>query len=316
MSEIKSRELEKDFPVFYKTANYLKNRVNFFKYSLPKLFDANYNYELAERLCKIGLEISSNDWGKYFKNVDGLIYLSLDFLKLQVNLEKTRKYLYSSFKEVEENIYSKTNQHEEGPNYLWGLYFSEVFWKIHHNFFNFFLKNFVDQRQNHGTILEIPSGTGFFLSEFLRENPEWRGTGIDLADTAIAISEMVLNANNIPKKSYNIIKKNFLDFDAIEKFDRIICGEFLEHVEDPLKILMKLNSLLKENGKIFLTVAVWAAGIDHIYLYTNPQEVRDHTHQAGFHIEKELVQSVFEKDEGNPEKGNIPVSYAAILLKK
>ena len=94
-----------------------------------------------------------------------------------------------------------------------------------------------------------------------------------------------------------------------------MCGEFLEHLEDPLGCLKKLNRLLKDDGKLFLTVAVYAAMIDHIYLYRSAQEVRNHIIEAGFKIEKELVQTVFDKDSSDPEKENIPISYAAILTK-
>jgi len=53
--------------------------------------------------------------------------------------------------------------------------------------------------------------------------------------------------------------------------------------------------------------------IDHIFLYKSAQEVREHIKEAGLSIENELVQAVFEKDESDPEKEKIPVSYAAIL---
>ncbi len=308
--------MEIKFPIFFKTADYLQNKTNFFKNSLPKLFSSDFDFELAERICKTGLEISSNNMDEYFKNVDGLIDLSMEFLMLQVKLEKTGKYLYSSVKEVEEQAYSTHENHPEGPNYMWGLYFSEIFWKVHHYFTNFFLRDFANTNQSSGLVLEIPSGTGFFLNEFLRKNPSWHGIGIDMSDTSIEFSKKVFKANNISEKSYEIIKKNFLDYENTEKFDRIICGEFLEHVEDPVGILKKLRSLLKENGKIFLTVAVWAANIDHIYLYNSAQEVRNHIRDAQLRAEKELVQSVFEKHADNPEKEKIPVIYAAILSKK
>ena len=90
----------------------------------------------------------------------------------------------------------------------------------------------------------------------------------------------------------------------------------MEHLEDPLEVLNKLYRILTDDGKIFITVAVWAAHIDHIYLYKSANDVRDHLHQANFCIENELVQAVFEKDETNPEKEKIPVNYAAILKKK
>jgi len=306
-------KIQLEYPTFYETVEYLRGKTFFFKKTLDRLLDSEFNYGLAERICKTALHITGNDRVKYYKNVDELVDMSLQFLKLQIQLEKTGKYLYSSFNEIKEQ-YAKNEGHE-GPDYLWGLYLSEVFWKIHHGFTNFFLKEFVNNAEVRGTVIEIPCGNGFFLSEFLRQNAQWKGTGIDLADASVEFSKILLNANKIPEKSYEIIKMDFLDYNETQKFDRIICGEFLEHLEDPAAALTKFFHMLKDNGKMFLTVAVWAAHIDHIYLYTKPQEVRDHITGAGFKIEKELVQSVLEDKRESLEVGKIPISYAAILSK-
>ena len=310
---MKIQETQEKYPNFYDTANYLQNKTFFFKKSLPKLIQTNFNFELAERLCKTGLNLFNNDQNLYYKKLDELIDMSLRFLKLQIKLEKTGKYLYSSFDEVKED-YAK-NVDNEGPDYLWGLYFSEIFWKIHHGFTNFFLKDFLHKEPETGLVLEIPCGTGFFMTEFLRINPEWHAVGVDLEDASINFTRNILKANNISTSSYTIIKDDFFKYQPKEKFDKIICGEFLEHLEDPLSALKKLSEMLKDDGKIFLTAAVWAAHIDHIYLYEKPQEVRDQIIEANLRIEKELVQSVFEKEGEEMEKGKIPISYAAILIK-
>jgi len=308
------QDIEKKHPTFFKTSIYLQNKAIFFQNSIPKLIEKDYDFELAERICKNGLILSSNDWYEYQKNLNNLIELSFDFLKLQVSLEKTGKYLYSSYKEVEKNLYEK-NDGQSGPNYLWGLYFSEIFWKIHCKLTKFFLKDFVSKVGEEGYILEVPVGTGFHLSQFLLNKPQWIGLGIDIADSAVTFSKNILEVNNIQKTSYNITKKDFFSFDSDKKFDRIICGEFLEHVEKPVDVLNKLHGLLNKDGKIFLTAAVWAGGVDHIYLYTHPNEIRNQIKESKFCIENELVQAVLEKDEINPEKGKIPVNYAAILTK-
>jgi len=310
-----SEEIEKRFPTLCKTADYLQNKTVFFKSSIPKLLNSDFDFKFGEKICKTALEIVSNNWNEYFKRVDKLIDLSFEFLKLQIQLEKTGKYLYSTFSEVEENLYSKNDSHEHGPDYLWGLYFSEIFWKIHYNFTKFFLQSFVNDVKNEGRVLEVPTGSGFFLCEFLQKNSKWKGTGVDLADSSISISQKILRTNHISKDSYVLKKYDFHNLKEEEKFDRIICGEFLEHLENPLEALKKFNNLLKNDGKMFLTVAIWAAQFDHIYLYKNANEVRDHIQKAGFQIDKELVQVVFEKDEKDPEKSKIPVSYAGILSK-
>ena len=93
----------------------------------------------------------------------------------------------------------------------------------------------------------------------------------------------------------------------------ILCGEFLEHLEDPLGALKKLYSILDDDGELFLTVAVYAAMIDHIYLYKSVQEVRDQILDAGFGIKSELVQNVFQR--GKSEGAETPINYSAILTK-
>ena len=301
------------FPLFYKTANHLSDKANFFKNSFPKLFNSKYDYVFAERICQTGLKACSNNWDEYLLRVENLIKLSFDFLKLQMMLEKNGKYLYSSFEEVEK-LYSE-NDEQPGPDYLWGLYFSEIFWKIHCNLTKFFVSKFIEDTNDHGKVLEIPIGTGFYLSEFLLKKPNWIGLGIDLAQNAIKFSNTICNLNKINENNFKIIQKNFLEFETIEKFDRIICGEFLEHVEDPILVLKKLKNLLTDNGKIFITAAIWSGGIDHIYLYKTTDEVRDQISQIGLKIEIELPQAVFEKDEQDIEKEKTPINYSAILSK-
>ena len=309
---MQTHDLKKQYPILFKTSNYLQNKAFFFKNSLPKLLSSNkYNFQRAENCCEIALKLSSGNWDEYFKKVDILIDLSFDFLKLQLQLEKNGRYSFSTLEEVEKNVYHDS----DGPNYLWGLYFSEFFWEVHINLVDFFIDEFASKNQKTGNILEVPVGSGFFLSQFLTKNPEWKGVGIDFAESATNLSSAILHENNIPEKSYQIIKEDFLNFQTNKKFDKIICGEFLEHVESPLTILKKLNNLLNHNGEVFVTAAIWSGGVDHIFLYTNAQEVRNHIEEADFQIVKELVQPVFEKDKNNTEKSKIPINYAAIIKK-
>ncbi len=306
-------KIEKSYPVFYKTANYLISILPSFERTIENQINNEFDFEFAERICTMGLKISKN-WQQYCSHVNNLKEMSQDFLRLQIELEKTGKYTFSSFEEVQKFVYTRND--DEGPNYLWGLYFSEIFWKVHYNFVNFFLTNFVRNQTQNGTILEVPSGTGFFLSEFLHANVSWNGLGVDISESSIEFSKKLLETNNISFNSYELIKQDFLKLDESKCFDRICCGEFLEHLENPLQALQKFHRLLNKHGKIFITVAVWAANIDHIYLYKNAEEVREHIRDAGFKIEMELVQAVFEKNEKDPEEEKIPVSYAAILSKK
>lgn len=306
-------DLSEKYPILSKTSNYLEEKCYFFKGVLKQLRDLGPDYGWGEELCKRAFEMSGGDWKCYFEKVQTLIDFSLEFLNLQIKLEKTGGYPYSSFLEVEKNVYNDPNRKLKGPWYIWALYFSQFFWVTHNKVFSFFVDDFIKNSPDTGFLLEVPTGTGLFITKFLLNRSAWGGVGVDLGETSIKFTKDVMDVYGLPPQRVKIINEDIYKFKTDKKFDRILCGEFLEHVEDPFSVLVKLKNLLNDNGKIFLTVAVWAAMIDHIYLYSSPEDVRLHIKKAGLKIEKELVQSVFRNRK--PEDGRVPVNYCAILSK-
>ena len=129
----------------------------------------------------------------------------------------------------------------------------------------------------------------------------------------------VKSKNKLDIKSTDCIYLDLENLDNLKalniekKYERIFFTDVLENLHDIHSLLTSTLKLLTKDGKLFVTAAVWAAHIDHIFLYKSAEEVRKHIKEAGLNIENELVQAVFEKDESNPEKEKIPVSYAAIL---
>ena len=307
------KDLEKDYPLLATTAHYLEEKCYFFKGVLKQIRELNPNYKFGEEICRHAWALCQGNQNAYYEKVDTLIEFSLEFLRLQIELEKTGYYRYSSFKEVEEGVYRDSKRKLTGPWYTWALYFTQFFWVTHNRVFDFFLENFVGPAESQGDVLEVPTGTGLFLTYFLLNKLIWRGIGVDLSDSAIEFTKDVLRVYRIPASRVAIIKDDVYKYQPERQFDRIMSGEFLEHLEDPLGVLKKLYQILKDDGKIFITVAVWAAMIDHIYLYKSAEEVRKHIRQAGFKIEKELVQTVFKN--GHPEQEKIPINYCAILTK-
>lgn len=49
-------------------------------------------------------------------------------------------------------------------------------------------------------------------------------------------------------------KADVSSFKSPEKFDKIICSEVLEHVDDPLKVMRNLVESLRDGGKLIITV--------------------------------------------------------------
>ena len=100
--------LEKDYELLTKTVEYLKTKSIMFRNTMPKLMKLNFNFKLSEEICTIGLKLSNNNWEMYCSNLDNLIEMSKEFLKLQKNLEQNGKYLFSTFEEVEKQLMEHT----------------------------------------------------------------------------------------------------------------------------------------------------------------------------------------------------------------
>jgi 2-polyprenyl-3-methyl-5-hydroxy-6-metoxy-1,4-benzoquinol methylase len=57
------------------------------------------------------------------------------------------------------------------------------------------------------------------------------------------------------------------------KYDFIVLGEVLEHLDEPKEILVKLSKLLKPGGLLWITTPTNAPALDHVYLFNTKEEV-------------------------------------------
>lgn len=276
---------------------------------VQKINNPDYNKEFGEKICNILFKICQNNEGRYDNAVNDFINFSLDFLKLQMELEKTGSYKFKTFQEAKGEVYD--DHRLMSTKYLNGMLLSQAFWINHYKIFDFFINEFCQNNAANGKVIEVPLGTGIFLSEFMEHNGGWAATGCDISKSAIDFAKKVIGLNN--PKQINLFEKDFFEVDGETKYDKIICGELLEHVDNPQDLLSKLNSLLCRNGKIFLTTAIWAAAIDHIYVFKSVEEVREMI-KPFFNIEQELALNVFQNKK--PEDKKTPINYACILTKR
>lgn len=304
-------DLQQRYPRFARVARHLEETSPLFMASaLRQLRESQPDYPFAEKLCADAYMLCDGDEARVLDLAANFVEFTTEFLYLQRQLEKTGKYPFSTLREVEEHVYNDPARNLAGAPYMWVLYFSRVFWGTHGRVWQFFLDRFARRLSQRGRVLDVPSGNGLFLTHFLLHNPGWSGVGVDISDTAIRFATDLLAANGLSSRSV-IRKQDFFALDHDERFDRVICCEFLEHVEDPLAAIRQLAALVRPDGRVFLTAAVWTAFVDHIYLYESAQQVRDHVRRAGFAIEAELVQSVFPGND--PERPRTAMGYNAVL---
>ena len=275
-----------------------------------RLEDPQYDRVFGERILLLIFNLCRNEFSEYDRQLKNFIVFSAEFLRLQVELERTGKYHFASYADAKQAIYENPEVMEN--RYLYGLLFSQALWINHHKIFQFFLQNFCVPASSlpERKVLEVPVGTGIFLAEFLRSCPAWKGEGYDISPSAISFSQKTM-ALLFPNA--HLEKKDVFAISEDKKYDRIICGLLLENLEDPRSLLKKLGSLLAPQGKIFLTSNAWASTLDHIYLFISVREIKSLLEEF-FFIEKELSIALFPGKSAEEEK--TPVNYACILQPK
>lgn len=112
---------------------------------------------------------------------------------------------------------------------------------------NWYPKRVIDKIGHCETLLELGIGHGYTARLFN-----------DVADRHVIIegSQLVIDMfkENNPDFSGDVINSYFENFETIEKFDAIVMGFVLEHVDDPALVLARFKQFLKPDGRLFVGV--------------------------------------------------------------
>jgi 2-polyprenyl-3-methyl-5-hydroxy-6-metoxy-1,4-benzoquinol methylase len=100
-----------------------------------------------------------------------------------------------------------------------------------------------------GSFLELGLGHGYTINEFLKYVDEYT-----ILEGSKAVIENFKTNNLENSKKIKIIETYFETYDTEEKYDYIVMGFILEHVENPSIILNQYKKYLNKNGKIFIAV--------------------------------------------------------------
>jgi len=248
------------------------------------------------------------DW--IARAVKSYVVLSLEFLKLQKKLEETGRYLFSSERETLANVYS--SERVFGDYYLAGLLLSEALWPNHHRFGEGFTHDFLAGLPPDARVLEVGVGSGYHLAKLLGARPDVRYTGIDVSSYAIDFARrFALGDKEIAGITFSLANATEGIGEPPASFDAVICGEVLEHVDDPGVLLSELHRVIKPQGRAFVTTVVFAANIDHVFLFESAQQIRDLLSARGWETEQEWVLPVYPQD--SPEAHRRPINYGAIV---
>jgi 2-polyprenyl-3-methyl-5-hydroxy-6-metoxy-1,4-benzoquinol methylase len=232
-----------------------------------------------------------------------------DTLKEQVFFIKHKHYRFSTYGEVASHVYQNNDFMRK---YMYGLALTSFLWPNHLQVFKFFRDKLPKNLK--GNYLDIGPGHGLFMMEAMRLSSYNNFWGIDVSSTSVEITNNILGSGYFGQfKNYNIILRDFLEWDTHEKFDAIVMGEVLEHVENPDDFLNKVRSLSTMSSYIYISTAINSPVIDHIYLFESKEHLINLIESCSFSIQDMLVVPYTGKTIEESEKNKLPIKIALVL---
>jgi len=192
-----------------------------------------------------------------------------------------------------------------------GLVFAQFFWPEQYRRFKFFCENLSGYRSGVRSYLEIGGGHGLYINEAVRVFNEC--ACFDLVDISATSIELARGLSCEPRIRYML--KNILEFDEVRQYDFITLGEVLEHLERPQELLSKVRNLLSPGGHAFISTPANAPMVDHIYLFRNSDEIKSMLNEAGFTVEREVMQYAADLPEKRCITLKIALMFGAIVSK-
>lgn len=204
------------------------------------------------------------------KSVDAFVQFTTDVNFAQARYEVSGAYENHSFDEVYKNHYSQNSQMHD---YLWGVYLTNFLWAHHLEICLFFENRFLSRLSSQAAIIEIAPGHGGWGVWALHQLTDAKLEGYDISPASIEISTSVAKAAGVDSRaSYQ--ERDALDLKSLDTdiADAVICSFLIEHLEQPAKLFAVVSQILKPGGLAFITGALTAAQVDHIFEFRHESE--------------------------------------------
>ena len=167
-----------------------------------------------------------------------------------------------------------------------------LFFKVYHAVRDFMLnkkRNWVEQNTTKGIVLDIGSGTGYFLNNM--KNNNWQVNGF----------EPEAAARKVAKNNFGIELSNNLDsiINAEQKYDAITMWHVLEHVHTLNDYFVYFKTMLKQDGAVFIAVPNYTSKDAKFYMekwaaldlpkhlwHFSPESLKSLAEKHGFQLTK------------------------------
>lgn len=215
-------------------------------------------------------------------SVDAFVQFTTDVNLAQARYEADGHYQYQSFSEVNEIHYSQDSQMQ---GYLWGIYLTNFLWAHHLEICMFFRDRFLQRIRAAKALIEIAPGHGGWGAWALTVLQDATLRGFDISPTSIEIARSVTRAAGLEARArYDEMNAMNLTELPAATADAGISSFLIEHLEQPARLFSVIHHLLKPGGLFFVTGALTAAQIDHIYEFRHESELVAMAEQSGLRV--------------------------------
>jgi SAM-dependent methyltransferase len=214
--------------------------------------------------------------------VDAFVRFTTSVNMSQVRYERAGHYENKTFADCLAGLY---NEEESMDDYLLGVYLTNFLWAHHAEICLRYEDNFLRRLGDVQTLVEIAPGHGGWGALALKHLPHARLLGYDISPSSIRLArELVRGAGFADRARYEL--KDALDLDVVpaESADAVVCNFLVEHLERPEKLFEVIRHLLRPSAPAFITGAITAAQVDHIYEFRYESELVRMAEAAGLRV--------------------------------
>lgn len=241
------------------------------------------NPDLFDRLASMFMGWAEDSYGESAITTIGQAYesftLAVNFA--QARYEAAGRYVNKSSPELYAELYG---QKTEMTSYILGVYATNFLWSHHLDLADLFESRFISRLNGTMKLVELGSGHGGWGLWASSKVTGLALTGIDISPTSVEVASRLATAAQLNSKAI------YLEGDATDtsaatpEYDAAISCFLLEHLEEPLKLFNSIASRVKPGGLGFVTAALTAAQIDHIYEFKKESELVVMAEAAGFRV--------------------------------
>lgn len=271
--------------------NITTTRTEGFLAALESMAPAYYHHvkELSESEPQLFREFSEPmlEWAEvslgenYFeKLVRGYVAFTTEVNTAQLRYEKTGRYQFHRFDQVYDIAYGDEEFMDE---YHWGVFITTFAWRHHLNLSRLFRDRFLGRLDLDARILDLGAGSGVYNLLALHHCPSAVAVAVDISPTSAREARNTAVRLGLGERTEHICA-DATTWEAEQEFDAGISCFVMEHLERPEFLLANLSKNVKPHGYVYVTTALTAAEVDHIYEFRRESEVVEVCERAGFRV--------------------------------